>query len=728
MPSSAGMLHVKLVKGYHLHWAGAVVSPFVKFELEGELKQSLTKVEDPSPEWNEDFQFNVQKPALETLYVEVYHNPGFMLHELIGSCVLRLSTLPRKMASTLTLELREQDPITGLMHALDPPCNITLKVTAHGFGQDPSAPDQCEGSPDASSSVPLGGPRLWQGAAMDTTSTHQCQETYCKVEFGLLSWKYPCHRCGKVLCHGHAQNRHPFEGHLVVLCRECFAVAEGLLPRAMLARTRSSLSTEARTRSSLSTEVAAGPAPHVRTPALCGSHRPEPAILTSDRLRSLVTAFPVLMCESWALLFSNLEHGNSYQTLYGNIHDVGNLVLLVMTDQGQVFGAFLPAPLSPSEGLHYQGNGNTVVFDLEGQPALYTWSKENPYYVLCQPHGLAVGGGGSAAIWLDEDMVHGSTGPCDTFRSPALCRPGDGRTSTQFGVYCVEIWHVATLDMFGDAFKKMPKSTEHVDMYNSRAEEVATPSSVVSNPKHKPVQYLLVGGGDQALAQAKAWLEGVRQDQDEFGVLRHDGSDVLDAVQREVQDKGYDVVVHAAHAAAGDSLTAGLCRSAAVKSVVVLHGAVECEGEGPPARHKWMVCVDSASDKTAMVRALVKVLKPQDRVVVYSAYTPPDPGPGFPKKLRQATFRAQVWTALVFDILHEAAVVSPSDIVVKIACTAEPAEACLRYATEHGVQTIVCGQRAQAAPEESLLDAPALGSFAAHVSACALCQAVWIVR
>ena len=47
-------------------------------------------------------------------------------------------------------------------------------------------------------------------------------------------------------------------------------------------------------------------------------------------------------------------------------------------------------------------------------------SNSNNYYMLTSEKGLGFGGGGNFALFVDGDLNTGSTGPCETFASPAL--------------------------------------------------------------------------------------------------------------------------------------------------------------------------------------------------------------------------------------------------------------------------------------------------------------------
>jgi hypothetical protein len=53
-------------------------------------------------------------------------------------------------------------------------------------------------------------------------------------------------------------------------------------------------------------------------------------------------------------------------------------------------------------------------------PWLNVPGHRNDFFQYASPEALGVGGAGHWAINLDEDLLRGSSGPCDTFGSPCL--------------------------------------------------------------------------------------------------------------------------------------------------------------------------------------------------------------------------------------------------------------------------------------------------------------------
>lgn len=58
----------------------------------------------------------------------------------------------------------------------------------------------------------------------------------------------------------------------------------------------------------------------------------------------------------------------------------------------------------------------------------------NSFFMYACHDSIAVGGGTDFALWLDADLEHGHSGPCDTFGSPGLGSEED------FGLGHLELW------------------------------------------------------------------------------------------------------------------------------------------------------------------------------------------------------------------------------------------------------------------------------------------------
>ncbi|KAK4266210.1 hypothetical protein QN277_027165 [Acacia crassicarpa] len=138
----------------------------------------------------------------------------------------------------------------------------------------------------------------------------------------------------------------------------------------------------------------------------------------------------------WVLLYSTLKHGISLRTLIRKSAELPGPGLLIVGDkQGAVFGGLLECPLKPTAKRKYQGTSQSFVFTtIYGEPRLFRPTGANRYYYTCMTDLLALGGGGNFALRVDEDLLTGSSGPCDTFGNSCLAH------SAEFELKNVEFW------------------------------------------------------------------------------------------------------------------------------------------------------------------------------------------------------------------------------------------------------------------------------------------------
>ncbi|KAK4437786.1 Oxidation resistance protein 1 [Sesamum alatum] len=138
----------------------------------------------------------------------------------------------------------------------------------------------------------------------------------------------------------------------------------------------------------------------------------------------------------WALLYSTARHGISLQTLLRRSSGLTGPCLLITGDrQGAVFGGLLDCPLKPTAKRKYQGTYQSFVFTtIYGEPRLFRPTGANRYFYLCVNDLLALGGGGNFALCLKEDLLYGSSGPCETFGNRCLAH------DEEFELKNVELW------------------------------------------------------------------------------------------------------------------------------------------------------------------------------------------------------------------------------------------------------------------------------------------------
>lgn len=164
----------------------------------------------------------------------------------------------------------------------------------------------------------------------------------------------------------------------------------------------------------------------------------EPSVLLSEKTRSaLYLSLPALVQgRKWVLLYSTWRHGISLSTLYRRSMLWPGLSLLVVGDcKGAVFGGLVEAPLRPTNNRKYQGTNSSFVFtDSPGHPVIFRPTGANHYYTLCSTDFLALGGGGHFALYLDGDLLNGSSSASETYGNSCLAHTED------FEVKEVELW------------------------------------------------------------------------------------------------------------------------------------------------------------------------------------------------------------------------------------------------------------------------------------------------
>ncbi|MEW5302662.1 MAG: hypothetical protein WDW36_005424 [Sanguina aurantia] len=145
---------------------------------------------------------------------------------------------------------------------------------------------------------------------------------------------------------------------------------------------------------------------------------------------------PLLRFKSWALSYSTARHGISLQTMYRRVVPHCETLLLVKDNGGHIFGCFSPDSwrISP----RFYGTGETFVFQLEPYKVMYPWRslshEKNDFFLYGTPDCAAVGALGHFAMWLDSELLRGSSGVCGTFGSPCLSHKED------FAIALVEMW------------------------------------------------------------------------------------------------------------------------------------------------------------------------------------------------------------------------------------------------------------------------------------------------
>lgn len=182
-------------------------------------------------------------------------------------------------------------------------------------------------------------------------------------------------------------------------------------------------------------------------------------VLHASHLQLLHAAMPPRwrICSQWRLAYSTRRDGFSLTTLYQRCRYVETpLVLAIRDEGGAVFGAWSTEAFKPRIG-HY-GTGECFLWRVldaksasklederkphsDHHPALafeaFGTTGKNNYYLVSEPSYLAAGvSGGVFGLWVDEQLLAGSSRPTLTYDNPCLA------SSEEFECAQVEVWEL----------------------------------------------------------------------------------------------------------------------------------------------------------------------------------------------------------------------------------------------------------------------------------------------
>jgi hypothetical protein len=137
------------------------------------------------------------------------------------------------------------------------------------------------------------------------------------------------------------------------------------------------------------------------------------------------------------LVFDTAEDGYSLRNFLHKSTDIESSILVVRTETGAVFGAYLSAPWRRSDGRNpnfgrYWGSNATFVFGLAPTYVKYSWvghaegafvngQRPTELFMTVSKTLIAVGGGGNGhALELDDDLHRGFSDTCHTFLNAPL--------------------------------------------------------------------------------------------------------------------------------------------------------------------------------------------------------------------------------------------------------------------------------------------------------------------
>ncbi|KAM3716989.1 TLD domain-containing protein [Dirofilaria immitis] len=170
-------------------------------------------------------------------------------------------------------------------------------------------------------------------------------------------------------------------------------------------------------------------------------------ILDEVMIRQMVDVLPARAAGyPWINIYNSEKHGFSLHTFYRKMIDwdeeMSPILLVIRDCDKNVFGAVVSTTVRPCE--HFFGTGDSCflykyVSDTELNEKvlrIYPWSGLNQFFVKASMDSLSIGAsGGHYGLWLDSDLDHGRTQPCETFQNEPLTNE-----SEDFSVQFVEAY------------------------------------------------------------------------------------------------------------------------------------------------------------------------------------------------------------------------------------------------------------------------------------------------
>ena len=175
-----------------------------------------------------------------------------------------------------------------------------------------------------------------------------------------------------------------------------------------------------------------------------------PRILSTSQIKALVqAAIPThLHWKKWVRLYSSSRDGDSFESMIFKTKGHRYSVIVVKNMQGDIFGGFVASEWQEphTRADSFYGTGQCFLFSFvdvtEGNVNVYKWTGSNMYIQLCDisRSRIAMGGGGSFGLVVEDNFTCGSSGVCDTFANKPLAK-SDTFDILSFEVYgFIDVW------------------------------------------------------------------------------------------------------------------------------------------------------------------------------------------------------------------------------------------------------------------------------------------------
>jgi len=205
-----------------------------------------------------------------------------------------------------------------------------------------------------------------------------------------------------------------------------------------------------------------------------------PHVLSPPLMEALRSSFPFVLSEdNFWIKYSLVRDGSSLIALLQNCRASKYTVVAIETVEGEVFGSFTSMPWRKQHGFF--GTGQSFLWrmkeprmnasitcpeeqaELESNVEVFKWTGADDVIQVCSGGHIAAGGGGDLTdadsggfgFMIEDDLLRGSSGSCETFGNPCLCPrsiEGGGHAGV-FEIANLEVW-TTTPFMFAEDAEK----------------------------------------------------------------------------------------------------------------------------------------------------------------------------------------------------------------------------------------------------------------------------------
>eukprot|EP01017_Pseudomicrothorax_dubius_P018781 TRINITY_DN20718_c0_g1_i1.p1 TRINITY_DN20718_c0_g1~~TRINITY_DN20718_c0_g1_i1.p1 ORF type:complete len:167 (+),score=20.82 TRINITY_DN20718_c0_g1_i1:64-564(+) len=152
-----------------------------------------------------------------------------------------------------------------------------------------------------------------------------------------------------------------------------------------------------------------------------------------DRYMGFLPSF--YKTKSWSLAYSRTRDGTSLHSLYRNLKNVRENVLVLRDSKGVIFGAFCTEAWIPSRSFF--GTGETFLFtfgEKNDHIEVFHWSSKNLFFMFADFDGFGLGADPDFGLFVDKELLKGRSARCATYENAILA------SAFEFEISKLEIW------------------------------------------------------------------------------------------------------------------------------------------------------------------------------------------------------------------------------------------------------------------------------------------------